>query len=174
MTMIDSLPEDLKKICQEKARVYLVSETREGVVTKIDKKEVVINIGTKRTPMDYKLSLPEFIDKLKLDKIVAKTRLSAGKNGYIVQKRTGELVESTTEDKKPTLESQVIPSAGKSTNSNEGGLQVAYLNSKKGWFSKEPKEGYSKILYKYDTTKITLDLTSEDVLRLKELGIIKE
>lgn len=56
---------------------------------------------------------------------------------------------------------------------NRQPAEVGYINFTTGNFSKEPKKGYTKVEYRKVIEKVTLELTSEQVEALREMGIIK-
>ena len=50
-------------------------------------------------------------------------------------------------------------------------LIKGYIRVETGKFSTEPKRGYTEIEYRPVKTKVTVELTTEQIEKLKELGV---
>src|SRR5690606_21776331 len=57
--------------------------------------------------------------------------------------------------------------------SNQTPYEIGYINFTTGNFSKESKKGYTKVEYRKVIERVTLELTSEQMEQLRELGIVK-
>jgi hypothetical protein len=52
-------------------------------------------------------------------------------------------------------------------------LETGYINFATGRFSPDSKKGYTKVEYKKSVEKVTIEVDSEMMDRLRELGLIK-
>lgn len=179
MDWITKLAEDFQKVCQEGAKVYLVKEGRFGTMQGLNEYNISMNVGTKKEPMDYRLTVDEFILALETNKIVPKTRVVMGDNGIKVLPRDSKYVTVTPSTPTPTVPTPTTVQAPiseiRASNNvvcDNSDLQVGYLHVRTNKFSKEHKSGYSRILYKFDKQKITIEVTGEQIQKLKDLGVL--
>ena len=161
-----NLDKDLQLILQVGAKVYCTETERQGKVTTIDDSTVVVNYGHGGDSELKSYASQAFTDKLLADTIVAGYRLTIGRgNKFVVKPRLNSNAGSTT----PTEPAQPISIQAPEKKPD---LEIGYIELKLGKFSKKPKKGYVKIEYKVVTEKVTLDLTSEQMAKLKELGML--
>lgn len=70
----------------------------------------------------------------------------------------------------PFMKSDLIHN---STPESNPSLEIGYINFSTNNFSAEPKKGYTKVEFRKVVERVTLDLTSEQLEQLRELGIVK-
>jgi hypothetical protein len=174
--VIEALPEDLRKLCAEGAKVYIVPDRALGTVANIDSetKSININIGTKKLPMTTRYTLDQYAQLLGQDRIVAKSRLTdTEQGGFRVKPRTVSptaAIEEELESAKGLLAKIAQPAK---TSPIDNKSEIGYVDFKGNKFSKEPKEGYIKINYSIEKQKVQLELNSEQIEKLKALGILE-
>ena len=160
-----SLPADLQRILTVGAKVYDTQGKRQGKVYSVNDLEVMIDYG-KGQSQAYEMG--DFSKLLLEDSIVANSRITIGNGDKLVIKpRVTETYESTP----PVRMSGKTPNI-QSTPRPETKLEIAYINEKTGRFSTEPKKGYVKIEYRKAVEKITVEVDSEMLEKLKELGLV--
>ena len=158
-----NLDEDLQRILTIGAKIYNTKSKRQG--------KVVDSIGG-QFHMDYNgtgteiYSIEEFSKMLVSDEIVSNSRLTmgSGSNFKVLPRIAGTTGTTVTAPKIPSASN--IPIA-KSTE-----FEVGYIKVETGRFSKEPKKGYIKVEYRKAIETVTLELTSEQLEQLKEMGIV--
>ena len=160
-----NLDKDLQLILQVGAKVYCTETERQGKVTTVDDSTIVVNFVHGRISELKSYAIQAFTDELLADTIVAGYRLTIGRGNKFVVKPRLNKAGSTT----PTEPAQPISIQAPEKKPD---LEIGYIELKLGKFSKKPKKGYVKIEYKVVTEKVTLDLTSEQMAKLKELGML--
>jgi hypothetical protein len=178
-----NLDSDLQRILNVGAKVYHALSSRQGKVHSNNGIDIIVDYG-KGTYTSYKIE--EFSELLLSDTIVANSRVTQG-NGESFKIKPREVQsDPLMADKlgRPlTLAS--IPATTKSqidsmynetrlnTKSTINRQEIGYINFSTGRFSTEPKKGYTKVEYRQATEKVTLELTSEQVDKLREMGLMK-
>jgi len=157
------LSQELEILVNENVKVYLVTESRDGKVVSISDSEIKINLGTKKEPMYVKLTPNEYRKRLNDDTIVHNKRVIYSDRGNFtgVRPREGEITEPIP---KVTL-------APKVTKKAVSDLLRGYINKTSGKFSESKKRGYTEIEYRPVKTMVTIELTTEQIEKLKELGV---
>ena len=174
-----NLDVDLQRILNIGAKVYDVNTKKQGKVIDSDRSSVQVDYGSsvRRDIVDYEYE--EFCALLVSDQIVANYRLTMGVNdGFKINPRTihetgipcttnqsdavtfGMLSKTTSKESQPP--SVTLPT-----------LDVGYVNFTTGRFSTEPKKGYTKVEYKRAVEKVTIEVDSEMMDKLREMGVIK-
>lgn len=159
-----NLDEDLQRIFTVGAKVYHTQTKKQGRVIAKTESEITVDFGKGSVSM---YGFEEFANLLENDVIVANSRLVMGRNdSFDIRPRKGtppKVVEVTQPVKTPTSPA-VTPKVG---------LEVGYINFSTGRFSPEPKKGYTKVEYKKVVEKVTVEVDSEMMEKLKELGLLK-
>lgn len=180
---------DLKILLQPKVNVYHRSQRQFGKVTEVrqDTQTITLNYGGTRSADLVEYDLDEFRKLLEDDIIVSKGRTYMDAQGNLSVKprvkvaAPQETITVPSVELKPTtkadIESEIKESAklyveALKQDSNPEAYQIGYINSKSGNFSVEPKKGYVKIEYRPVVEIVTLRLTSDQLEKIKELGII--
>ena len=152
------LPEDLKLILNVGAKVYEVKGERQGKVVDLGGPVVKI-IYSGNDISEYHI---ETLKQMLLDdEIVSNSRLTIGSgNTFKVRPRSNPIVVN-----KPQAKGHQLKPADK--------LETGYINFKTSRFSEEPKKGYTKIEYQKATEQVTIEVDSEMMDKLRELGLLK-
>lgn len=169
-----NIDNDLQRILNVGAKVYHTATKKQGKVYSNNGIDIIVDYGKGNKYETY--SIEDFSELLISDTIVANSRvtLAAGdKEEFRIKPREAlhEGVKVTISDNLPR--DLIIPA--KSTPQDEQiqtSLETGYINFTTQKFSVEPKKGYTKVEYKKSTEKITLELTSEQIERLKEMGLV--
>lgn len=158
-----NLDEDLQRIFTVGAKVYHAQTKKQGRVIAKTESEVTVDFGKGSVNM---YGFEEFADLLENDIIVSNSRLVMGRNdSFDIRPRKGtapQVVEVTQPVKTPTPP-VITPTIS---------LEVGYINFSTGRFSSEPKKGYTKVEYKKAVEKVTVEVDSEMMERLRELGLV--
>jgi hypothetical protein len=173
-----NLDPDLQRILNIGAKVYDTKTSKQGKVIALDKNSIQVDYGhsTRRDIVDYEYA--EFCDLLTSDTIVANYRLPLGvNNGFKINPRVNiESITSTVVHKEPVYGSPLSNTGfniQKSDLPKQKDLEIAYVNFSTGRFSTEPKKGYTKVEYKKATEKVTIEVDSDGLEKLREMGLIK-
>lgn len=167
-----NLPEDLQRILNVGAKVYDTSSKKQGRV--IDKSTSDIIVDYSKNQVRY--SIAEFCELLTSDVIVANHRLTMGEgNQFKVMPRVSSV------QPKPQSFNDIVDKSLKAVAAQfptqaqpkPAYLEIGYVNFATGRFSAEPKKGYTKVEYKKATEKVTLEVDSETLEKLKEMGLLK-
>lgn len=182
VTLPDGFPIDLARVCQSGAKVYLTKSKEFGTVTKfMDNVEVKLDQG--RASATTSFPKQQFLDMLLSDEVVAKSRVSIpeGDSGSVRIKPRPKLVQAgpaatpvvpmkpQSMDPKSMPKLEVIHPAP----ANPEPMLTGYIDEKTGKFSKTLQPGFVEIQYRRVTKKMTLELDSVQLQKLKELGIIE-
>lgn len=177
---------DLQLMLQPKVNIYNTQTETLGKITEIDDEVVVVNYGggaKNQSLVEY--DLEEFKSMLESDIIVNKnrTKFSGSSDRLVVMPRVSVAPPSNPEVtitqhvEKPIVQVQNVPNVFPmqvdiKREEVEHDYSIGYLNEEKGLFSPSPRNGYSKIKYRKVLERVTLDLTSDQIEKLKELGIM--
>lgn len=177
---------DLQRMLQPKVNIYNTQTETFGKITEVDDEIVVVNYGggaKNQSLVEY--DLDEFKSMLESDVIVNKsrTKFSGTSDRVVVSPRVVEApaikpeITITQHVEQPVVQVQNVPNVFPmqvdiKREEVEHDYSVGYLNEEKGLFSSVPRQGYSKIKYRKVLERVTLDLTSDQIEKLKELGIM--
>ena len=164
-----NLDVDLQRILNIGAKVYDVNTKKQGKVIDSDRSSVQVDYGSsvRRDIVDYEYE--EFCALLVSDQIVANYRLTMGVNdGFKINPRQESQAQSNTVVVPPSVN---IPMTAPSVIGQV--YEIAYSNFTTGRFSTEPKKGYTKVEYKRAVEKVTIEVDSEMMDKLREMGVIK-
>lgn len=165
----EKLGEELARLVNEGAKVYLVENMRMGKVFKVVEERVRINVGSKAEPMPIAFEMEDFYHKIMNDLIVAQSRVEFDDNGNFVKvkPRATPMPEKATKVvKELTVGVKVEPKV--TTTAMESG----YINEKTGKFSLEKKRGYTEIRFERVKKKVELELDEAQIEKLKEMGLL--
>lgn len=170
-----NLDPDLQRILNINAKVYHVSNKRQGKVISVSDELIVVDYGNKAKPDTEEYDIDEFKQMLIEDQIVANHRLTmhGTHDNFKIKPRAGvdhsiSAPNNKLENLTPVRPSKVTPDV-----KPESPAELGYINFSTGKFSTEPKKGYTKVEYKKCVEKVTLELTSEQLEELKEKGWVK-
>ena len=179
MKWIEDLPKDFQQVSREGAKVCLVKDSRFGVITSLNEETVTFNVGSKREPLEYRLSVFEYIEGLQKNRIIPKVRTKVTESGIKIEPRSSEYAAESVSppEPTPTMDKAQEPvrretEASEGTLCNFEDLQEGYLHVRSGKFSKEPKSGYSKIYYRFEKKEVTVKVTPEQLKELKKMGLV--
>lgn len=164
------LPQDLKRVCQVGAKVYLKDKKIFGKVSYYSTDMVKISIGTTKSPDYIDYTPDEFHTKLTDESLVAGSRVAMADN------------DSGKVNIKPRVIMEVAQGVGEVINTpmsktatpELSNMLTGYINESTGNFSKTPVKDYVEIKYQKVTTSLTLKLDSVQLEALKKLGIITD
>lgn len=178
-----NLDPDLQRILNVNAKVYNVKSKRQGKVVSVSSDLVIVDYGNKARPDTEEYDIDDFSQMLVTDEIVANSRLTMdSKDNFKIKPRSvitdihGKVVNVTDCGKimgSPISTPRVETMTPDVKSINHPELEVGYINFTTGNFSKEPKKGYTKVEYRKVMERVTLELTSEQMEQLRELGIVK-
>lgn len=190
---LDSFPADLLNLVKKDAKLYLKSEQTFANVESADSVAISLNLGTKKVPHLVRMSVEDFKRDLVNDKIVARSRVTAGTGEEgamrITPRKAGipqvltNLVINDINVLGPNLGPAVAPPIASQPLVSMMQiypvpepikLSKAFINPSKGLFSLEPKQDFIEIEYREVVQKHTLELNTVQLEQLKKLGIIKE
>lgn len=178
-----NLDQDLQRILNVGAKVYNTKAKRQGKVHSNNQVDVMVDYGKG----DYKTyPIDEFTSLLTSDVIVSNSRVTLGDgenfkikpreiqpintvqtlidiNGNGLKHINGILISSPITSE-PDLKEPCLTSRQPA--------ELGYINFATGRFSTEPKKGYTKVEFRKATEKVTLELTSEQIEALKEMGLM--
>lgn len=167
-----NLDTDLQRILNVGAKIYHTLTKKQGKVYSNNGIDIIVDYGKGNRYETY--SIEDFSDLLISDTIVANSRVTlAGgdKEEFRIKPREAlhDGVKVSISDNLPRPES--TPTV-KTTPSPVEKLTEGYINFTTQKFSTEPKKGYTKVEFKKSTEKITLELTSEQIEKLREMGLV--
>lgn len=169
-----NLDADLQRILNVGAKIYHTATKKQGKVYSNNGIDIIVDYGKGNKYETYPIEV--FSDLLISDVIVANSRvtLAAGdKEEFRIKPREAlhEGIKVTISDNLPR--DLIIPVKQSSkVEPSQTTLEVGYINFTTQKFSVEPKKGYVKVEYKKAVEKITLELTSEQIEKLKEMGLV--
>lgn len=181
VTLPDGFPIDLARICQSGAKVYFPKTREFGTVTKF-MNNVEVKLDQGRASSSTSFNRDEFLNMLQNDEVVAKSRVSIpeGDSGSVRIKPRPKLVQAgpaatpvipmqpQSMDPRTMPKLEVIQPAPPVIEATLTG----YIDEKSGKFSKTMQPGMVEIKYTKVTRKMTLELDSVQLQKLRELGII--
>jgi len=183
-----NLEPDLLRIFNPGAKIYDTQTKRQGKVYSANDVEVMIDYGKGKCST---YNRDEFTQLLTSDVIVANSRVTLG-NGESFKIKPRESLHMDI--KVPISENLIKPVLGlRDANGNEvkldmngnvdisaktnpkhqSPLEIGYINFTTGRFSAEPKKGYTKVEFRKATEKVTLEVDSEMMDKLREMGLLK-
>ena len=162
-----TLDTDLQRILNIGAKIYNTSTSKQGKVYSNNGIDIMVDYG-KGKYETYKME--EFSELLISDVIVANSRVTQG-NGesFKIKPREVDVSQSYTNYTKDIHPPKpfIPPAQPKSAD-----LEVGYINFPTSRFSTEPKKGYTKVEFRRATEKVTLEVDSEMLAKLKEMGLV--
>jgi hypothetical protein len=170
----EKLGEELNRLLNEGAKVYLVENMRIGRVFKVANEVVRVDAGTKAEPMPIMFEMPDFYHKVINDKIVALSRVSFDEDG----KFTGVKPRQTPLPQKVAPPSKTVGELNVKINTEVGvqkkltQAETGFINEKTGKFSLEKKRGYTEIRFERVKRKVELELDEAQVEKLREMGLL--
>lgn len=172
-----NLPIDLQRILNVNAKVYNTESKRQGKVILVTDELVTVDYGSKVKPDTFEYDIDEFKALLLEDIIVANSRLGIDKrDNYFVKPRPNSIQVPErvlyTSSETITAETPKVTQSVNSSTSPEVELSEGYINFSTGKFSDKHQKGFTKVLYKKVIEKVTLEVDSEMMERLKELGLV--
>lgn len=192
-----NLDEDLQRIFTVGAKVYHTQTKKQGRVIAKTESEVTVDFGKGSVSM---YGFEEFANLLENDVIVANSRLTMdSRDNFQIKPRVKSPTISPQQAAEPVKMAQGVttmrakpsePQALAFTRDGEPvyvdefgnvevqpqssqSLEIGYINFSTGGFSSEPKKGYTKVEYKKVMEKVTVEVDSEMMEKLKELGLLK-
>ena len=180
-----NLDPDLLRIFNPGAKIYCTGTKRQGKVYSANDLDVMIDYG-KGKYSTY--TRDEFTQLLTSDGIVANSRVTLG-NGESFKIKPREIQPETV-----TISGKFTPSpysnssskivdingnevkldiSGNVDVSEKSSLEIGYINFTTDRFSSEPKKGYTKVEYRKAVEKVTLEVDSEMMDKLREMGLLK-
>lgn len=172
-----TLDEDLQRILNVGAKIYHTHSKHQGKVLDVRPDEVTVEY-LNSTVIKYPHA--EFCELLTSDVIVANHRLTMGAgNQFKIMPRAGKQLSALDELKEARKEVQAeIRSMPKPVSSapspaKPADLQTGYINFTTGRYSDQPKKGYTKIEYRKAVEKVTLEVDSDMIEKLREMGLLK-
>lgn len=173
VTLPDGFPIDLARICQPSAKVYFPKLKEFGTVTKfMDNVEVRLDQGKASSTKSF--GREEFIELLQSDEIVAKSRVVLPEDDNKPMRIKPRLAVAATNvaPLKPATTAPTLVRPIAETPIKEA-LLTGYIDEEKGKFSPTLQKGMIEIQYRKVTRKVSLELDSVQLQKLKELGIIE-
>lgn len=169
---------EVERVMQVKARIYDTVQEKFGVISTLDESSVLVDFGTTQSPDIVEYDFEEFAEKVEADIIVGKYRTSLNSSDRVTLKPRSEqpLAKTNTvaASKPPT--SHISIDFGLPQISEDVLLPlpqiIGYIDEKGLKFSPVPKKGYVQIEYRIVKQKVSLELTSEQIAKLKEMGIL--
>lgn len=161
-----NLPIDLQRILNVNAKVYNTESKRQGRVILVTDELVTVDYGSKVKPDTFEYDIDEFKALLLSDIIVANSRLGIDKrDNYYVKPRPNsiQVPERVLYTSSEPVKTSTLP---------EVELSEGYINFSTGKFSDKHQKGFTKVLYKKVIEKVTLEVDSEMMEKLKELGLV--
>lgn len=176
-----NLDTDLQRILNVGAKIYHTSTKKQGKVYSNNGIDIIVDYGKGNKYETY--SIEVFSDLLISDTIVANSRVTlAGGDKEEFRIKPREIEPRLVDNSGNPIE---VDFAGgvklaplkstptvKTTHSPVEKLTEGYINFTTQKFSTEPKKGYTKVEYKKSKEKITLELTSEQIEKLREMGLV--
>lgn len=174
VTLPDGFPTDLARICQPGAKVYFSKRKEFGTVSKfIDTVDVRLDQGKASSSVTF--GRDEFLSMLQSDEVVAKSRVIIPEDDnkpIRIKPRLAVASDNVSPIKPaitaPTLVRPIAEEPNKET------LLTGYIDEKTGKFSKTLQPGMTEVYYKKVTKKMTLELDSVQLQKLRDMGIIDE
>jgi hypothetical protein len=170
----EKLGEELSRLLNEGAKVYLVDNMRIGKVFKVAEQIVRIDAGSKAEPMPIMFEMADFYHSVMNDKIVALSRVSFDEDGKFtgVKPRATPLPERVTVPSKTVGELNVKINTDVSVQKSPSLTEIGFINEKTGKFSLERKRGYTEIRFDRVKRKVELELDESQVEKLREMGLL--
>lgn len=181
-----NLDPDLQRILNVNAKVYNTTSKRQGKVISVSSDLVIVDYGNKAKSDTEEYDIDDFSQMLVTDEIVANSRLTMdSKDNFKIKPRQashGDMKVPISENLRkpaetpiltPDVKSKPSPEVKEPCITNRQPAEIGYINFPSGSFSKEPKKGYTKVEFRRVIEKVTLELTSEQLDQLRELGIVK-
>ena len=171
-----NLDTDLQRILNIGAKIYNTSTSKQGKVYSNNGIDIMVDYG-KGKYETYKME--EFSELLISDVIVANYRVTQG-NGESFKIKPREvqgvpisfpLGTDLRMDDKPVTKAQ-IDAMHSAPAQPQPTLEVGYINFTSGRFSTEPKKGYTKVEFRRATEKVTLEVDSEMLETLRNMGLV--
>lgn len=167
-----NLDTDLQRILNVGAKIYHTGTKKQGKVYSNNGIDIIVDYGKGNKYETY--SIEDFSDLLISDTIVANSRvtLAGGDKEEFRIKPREALHDGVKVNISDNLPRDITTPTVKTTPSPVEKLTEGYINFTTQKFSAEPKKGYTKVEYKKSTEKITLELTSEQIEKLREMGLV--
>jgi hypothetical protein len=175
-----NLDPDLLRIFNPGAKIYDTKGKRQGKVYSANDLDVMIDYGKGKYDT---YTRDEFTQLLTSDVIVANSRVTLG-NGESFKIKPREishvdrinaigqsLLDKTKEFREQATKPQ--PDLKEPCLTNRQPAEIGYINFPTGRFSVEPKKGYTKVEYRKAVEKVTLEVDSEMMEKLREMGLLK-
>lgn len=172
------LDEDLQRILNVGAKIYNTATKKQGKVYSNDEVEIMVNYGRGESEV---YPIEDFKDLLISDTIVSFSRITLGSGeseSFKVKPReqisTPENIGrfSSTNKQIQTLPRSELTPPVKTQTSPVEILTEGYINFKTNQFSESAKKGYTKVEYKKIVEKVTVEVDSEMLEKLRELGLV--
>ena len=163
-----TLDTDLQRILNIGAKIYNTSTSKQGKVYSNNGIDIMVDYG-KGKYETYKME--EFSELLISDVIVANSRVTQG-NGESFKIKPREIDVSEPKGKQLVSTSPPIK-MDYSSPARPVDLEVGYINFSTGRFSTEPKKGYTKVEFRRATEKVTLEVDSEMLETLRNMGLVR-
>jgi hypothetical protein len=176
-----NLDADLLRILNVGAKVYHVKDKRKGKVYSNNQIDIIVDFGKGKYDT-YKVD--EFTELLTSDVIVANSRVTLG-NGDSFKIKPREVqpqndvritpsgVEVEKFDKEVVRNSLPKSELKDPCLTNRQPAEIGYINFLTGRFSSDPKKGYTKVEFRKAVEKVTLEVDSEGLEKLREMGLLK-
>ena len=166
------LDSDLQRILNVGAKIYHTLSKKQGKVYSNNGIDIIVDYGKGNKYETY--SIEDFSDLLISDTIVANSRvtLAGGDKEEFRIKPREALHDGVKVNISENLPRDLITPTVKTTPSPAENLTEGYINFTTQKFSTEPKKGYTKVVYKKAVEKITVEVDSEMLEKLKELGLV--
>lgn len=178
-----NLDPDLLRILNPGAKVYNTQTLKQGKVYSNNQIDVIVDYSKGKYET---YSIDEFAELLTSDVIVANSRVTLG-NGENFKIKPREVQPDTTsipvfpgmkkiidrEGNEIKIDGNGILQESSFKSQPAANLEVGYINFPTGKFSTEPKKGYTKVEYRRVVEKVTLELTSEQIDALREMGLLE-
>ena len=173
---MNNLDSDLARILNVGAKVYCTETKRQGKVYSNNQIDIIVDYA-KGKYETYKIDA--FTALLTSDTIVSYSRITQG-SGDDFKIKPREKSDVVIMEGKFTPSPKAFSDLDKAQSldwpevrSKQEPLEVAYINFPTGRFSKEPKKGYTKVEYRKSVEKVTIEVDSEMLQRLRDLGLLK-
>jgi hypothetical protein len=167
-----NLDSDLQRILNIGAKVYHTLDSKQGKVYSNNGVDIMVDYG-KGKYETYKMD--EFAELLTSDVIVANSRVTQG-NGEsfkIKPREKSALTQAFDVILGDTFQYQSKPEVKDiKQDSNRTPYEIGYINFPTGRFSTEPKKGYTKVEFRKAVEKVTLEVDSEMLEKLREMGLV--
>jgi hypothetical protein len=174
-----NLPQDLKRVAQVNAKVYVKSTKQFGNISYYGDDIVKINVGTTKEPYYLDYSTDDFHAKLLDENIVAKARVSMkDDDSHKISIKPRVIMAEPITAFGPPMEIPAISNGRLEVSATtypaptKQELTTGYIDEKSGKFSSTLQSGFIEIQYRKVTKKVELELDSVQLSKLKELGII--